>query len=61
MHVARVLGIEALEFSAPFTPGGPLCRVHAPGSAAHGRDLIFKGGQVGRDLFFSELANGGAA
>jgi uncharacterized protein YgbK (DUF1537 family) len=60
MHVARELGIEALEFTSAFTPGGPLCRVHAPGSAADGCDLIFKGGQVGRDRFFPDLANGGA-
>ena len=34
-HV-NALGIEALEMLAPMLPGVPLCRVHAPGSAAHG-------------------------
>lgn len=57
-HTARALGIEALEYVAPFAPGGPLCRVHAPGHTADGCDIIFKGGQVGRDSFFTDLAEG---
>jgi len=56
-HVARTLGIEALEFVAPFAPGAPLCRVHALESPVHGRHIIFKGGQVGRNSFFPDLAN----
>jgi uncharacterized protein YgbK (DUF1537 family) len=55
--VARALGIEALEFIAPVAPGGPLCRVHAPGRIAHGCEIVFKGGQVGRDSFFPDLVN----
>jgi len=55
--VARALGIEALEFLAPVAPGGPLCRVHAPGRVAHGCDVVFKGGQVGRDSFFVDLVS----
>lgn len=57
-HVARTLGVEALEFLAPVAPGAPLCRVHAPNHAAHGCDFIFKGGQNGHDSFFRELAEG---
>jgi len=57
-HIARALGIEALEFIAPVTPGGPLCRVHAPGRLVHGCEVIFKGGQVGRDSFFLDLVHG---
>lgn len=56
-HVARALGIEALEFVSPVAPGAPLCRVHAPDSPVHGCQIIFKGGQVGRNSFFSDLAN----
>lgn len=53
--VARALGIEALEYIAPVAPGGPLCRVHAPGRVAHGCEIVFKGGQVGRDSLFADL------
>lgn len=55
--VARALGVEALEFIAPVAPGAPLCRVHAPGRVAHGGEIVFKGGQVGRDSFFLDLVN----
>ena len=55
--VARALGVEALEYIAPVAPGGPLCRVHAPGRIAHGCEIVFKGGQVGRDLFFLDLVS----
>jgi uncharacterized protein YgbK (DUF1537 family) len=58
-HIARELGIEALEFLAPVAPGSPLCRVHAPGEVVDGCAIIFKGGQVGRDSFFPDFANGG--
>lgn len=57
--VARALGIEALEFLGPMAPGSPLCQVHAPRRAADGCQLCFKGGQVGRDRFFLDLAAGG--
>jgi uncharacterized protein YgbK (DUF1537 family) len=55
-HVARALGVEALEFVAPMAPGGPLCRIHSANETAHGCEIIFKGGQVGRDSFFLDLA-----
>lgn len=55
--VARALGIEALEFLAPVAPGAPLCRIHAPGRVAEGREVVFKGGQNGRDSFFAELVS----
>jgi len=59
-HIARELGIEALEFVAPVAPGSPLCRVHAPSRVADGCEIIFKGGQVGRDSFFLDFVKGGA-
>jgi uncharacterized protein YgbK (DUF1537 family) len=55
---ARALGIEALEFAAPIAPGAPLCRIHAPGEVAHGREIVFKGGQNGRDDFFLSALHG---
>jgi uncharacterized protein YgbK (DUF1537 family) len=61
MHVARALGIEALEYLGPMAPGSPLCKVHAPGRIADGCEIVFKGGQVGRDRFFLDVLNGGPA
>lgn len=58
-HAARTIGIEALEFVSSVAPGGPLCRVHAPGRAANGCEVVFKGGQVGRDSFLMDVVNHG--
>lgn len=48
---ARELAIEAVEMIAPLSPGAPLCRAYAPGSPANGLEIVFKGGQVGREDF----------
>lgn len=56
--VARALGIEALEFAAPIAPGAPLCRIHAPGRVVDGREIVFKGGQNGREDFFLTALHG---
>jgi uncharacterized protein YgbK (DUF1537 family) len=56
---ARALGIEALEFAAPIAPGAPLCRIHAPGCVADGKEIVFKGGQNGRDDFLLTVLRGG--
>lgn len=58
---ARALGVEGLEFLAPIAPGAPLCRVHAPGHPADGREIVFKGGQNGRDDFFLSALHGDAS
>ena len=55
--IARALGIKALEFTAPVAPGAPLCRILAPGRVVHGCEIVFKGGQVGRDTFFLDLVS----
>lgn len=55
MAVARALGIESLEFAAPAAPGSPLCLVHAPGRSADGCEMVFKGGQNGRDRFLLDV------
>ena len=57
-YVARGLGIQAFEMAAPIAPGSPLCRMIAPGSAADGREVIFKGGQVGKADFFGLVRAG---
>ena len=56
-HVARAMGIEALEAVAPVAPGSPLCRVHAR-NQLDGLEIIFKGGQVGRDNIWETLLHG---
>ena len=59
-YVAREIGIEALEMAAPVAPGAPLCRITAPGRAIHGREIVFKGGQVGKTDFFGSVLRGAA-
>jgi 3-oxoisoapionate kinase len=53
--VANELRVEALEMAAPMAPGSPLCRIHSANPAIHGREIVFKGGQVGRDDFFMKV------
>lgn len=54
----RALGLEAVEMLAPYVPGAPLCRAHAPDSPADGREINFKGGQVGPPDYFVTLRDG---
>jgi uncharacterized protein YgbK (DUF1537 family) len=54
----KTLGIEALEMIAPLTPGAPLCRAHARGSPVDGREVVFKGGQVGAENYFGVIRDG---
>lgn len=58
-YVARQMGVEALEALTPMAPGSPLCRLHAPGEALDGCEATFKGGQVGKVGFFSDVLAGG--
>jgi uncharacterized protein YgbK (DUF1537 family) len=57
-YVARAMGIEAVEMITPVSPGAPLCKAHAPGSAADGMEINFKGGQVGVENYFELVLNG---
>lgn len=57
-YAARALGIEALEVVGPLAPGSPLCRVYGGGKAVEGCEMVFKGGQVGRDGFFEDVLAG---
>jgi uncharacterized protein YgbK (DUF1537 family) len=58
-YAARAMGIEALEMIAPLTPGAPLCRAFAPSSPVDGREVVFKGGQVGAEDYFQTVKRGG--
>jgi uncharacterized protein YgbK (DUF1537 family) len=57
-HLARELGVNALEMIAPLTPGAPLCRAHASAAPIDGLELNFKGGQVGPPDYFDLVARG---
>ena len=56
-HVARSLGIQALEMVAPHHRGAPLCRARATG-LADGVEFVFKGGQVGNENYFQAVSSG---
>ncbi len=56
-HIARHLGIVALEAVAPVAPGSPLCKVHAD-NRYDGIEMFFKGGQVGRDNVWLTMLQG---
>lgn len=57
-YAARSMGIEAVEMIAPLSPGAPLCKAYAPGSAIDGLEVNFKGGQVGREDYFGMVLQG---
>jgi len=54
----KQLGLDALTFVAPLSPGAPLCRGHAPSSPLDGLELVLKGGQIGPEEFFAQVRNG---
>jgi uncharacterized protein YgbK (DUF1537 family) len=54
-YVMRALGIEALEYKAPFAPAMPFTHVHAASPAVHGTEMIFKGGQTGTIQFYRNV------
>jgi uncharacterized protein YgbK (DUF1537 family) len=60
-YAAREMELSALEMLAPLAPGAPLCAAHAPNSPLDGREIVFKGGQVGGRDFFQQVANGAAS
>jgi uncharacterized protein YgbK (DUF1537 family) len=57
-HVARALGVRAVETLAPIQPGSPMCRVHAQDPRVDGIEMLFKGGQVGRPDIFVHAVRG---
>ena len=57
-HVARGIGIEALEMVGPMAPGSPLCVARSSNATIDGLEITFKGGQVGHDDFFDTLLRG---
>jgi len=56
-HVARQLGIFALEFAAVMAPGAPLCRARSHDANFDGIELALKGGQCGAPDYFLKLGH----
>ena len=57
--VAKELGIVSLEMVCPLAPGSPLCHASVPHSSYDGVEIVFKGGQMGRQEFYTDVLNGG--
>lgn len=57
-HAVRQLGIDALTFAGPLSPGSPLCRATSPDPALDGLEITLKGGQVGSTDFFEVVRKG---
>lgn len=55
--VSRALGIEALTFVAPLTPGSPFCLAHR-GAGHSSLEIVLKGGQNGSNAFFESVRLG---
>lgn len=55
-YAARSLGIDAVEMIRPLAPGAPLCRAHSTDPLVEGLAVNFKGGQVGTDDYFANVA-----
>lgn len=56
--VAQRLGLTALRLLAPIAPGGPLCTATSTDPLTNGLEIMFKGGQVGRDSVFVDARAG---
>jgi len=57
-HVARCLGIHALELLMPLAPAAPLCRAAAPDPRMDGLEIAMKGGQIGAPDYFRAVREG---
>jgi uncharacterized protein YgbK (DUF1537 family) len=54
-HAGRRLGVDALTFISHLAPGAPLCRTWSHETDRQDLEIVFKGGQCGREDF---LRNG---
>jgi uncharacterized protein YgbK (DUF1537 family) len=57
-YAGRQLGVYALTMEAALSPGAPLCRAYTHEKGLTGLELVFKGGQVGREEFFGTVREG---
>lgn len=61
-HALGMLGVDALTVRMPLTvsPGSPLCLAHSVRPGIEGLEIALKGGQVGKDGYFSSIRDGKA-
>lgn len=57
-HAGRQLSIDALTFVAHMAPGAPLCKAWSRSPSRQGLEVVFKGGQCGREDFFETVRSG---
>ncbi|MEZ5355833.1 MAG: four-carbon acid sugar kinase family protein [Bryobacteraceae bacterium] len=57
-HGGQQLGIDALTFVAHLAPGAPLCRAWSRDPRRRDLEIVFKGGQCGREDFFELVRKG---
>jgi uncharacterized protein YgbK (DUF1537 family) len=57
-HVARELGIFALETLMPIAPGAPLCTAHSQDPCFDGLEISLKGGQNGKQRYIESILKG---
>ena len=57
-HAGGELGIDALTFLSHLAPGAPLCKAWSSSGLRDGLEIVFKGGQCGREEFFESVRNG---
>jgi len=57
-HVARELGIYALETLMPIAPGAPLCTAHSRNPCFDGLEISLKGGQNGKQKYIESILHG---
>jgi uncharacterized protein YgbK (DUF1537 family) len=54
-HAGRQLGVDALTFVCPLSPGAPLCRAWSRDPERDGLEIVLKGGQMGPQDFFTTV------
>lgn len=54
-YATRQLGINAMEMITSVAPGAPLCRCHSNDIHLDGLELVLKGGQFGKESYFTEV------
>lgn len=60
-HAGRQLGLHALTIRMTIASGAPLCRAWSDDPERDGMEIVFKGGQCGKEDFFERVRQGRTA